>query len=113
MAYLFRLDQFHHSVRLGLAGSWRDSHPILLQIIQELYKSCPRLIQKHILANEFNTDVQASMIHPTEFHHCSLSEWDILNMLPSAYWKEYSISVPVQYDKSYLSYYRCIKFYSR
>ncbi|PWY62119.1 hypothetical protein BO70DRAFT_367218, partial [Aspergillus heteromorphus CBS 117.55] len=113
MTYLFRLDRLHHSLRLGLAGSWRDDHPILLEIVQDLYMSCPRLIQKHILADEFITDLQVTMTHPIEWPHSSLSEQDILDMLPSAYRQEYSISLPRQYDKTQLSYYCQIKFCSR
>lgn len=43
---------FHHSLRLGFAGAWLYTHPLLSRQLEYLQGVCPELANSFILSNE-------------------------------------------------------------
>jgi hypothetical protein len=44
MAYLFKRERIHQSLRLGLFGAWKHSQPSLHSQLEVLHRSCPLLL---------------------------------------------------------------------
>lgn len=126
MAYLFRLERFKQSMRLGFYRAWNHEYPSLCRDISFLHHHCPKLMDLFVLYNNIpptqeNKTQPSGRINPREimrdeqivlpYDNVALAQnYNFITKVIAAYSRAYHVQLETLHDSSTFTFYQAVHF---